>query len=297
MMWLGIRLGGAQAYDESTWARLIDGSVVTAEQARKIREEEQPGLIDDAYTLGVLANRLFDDGTDPTRFSQERWEEEIRRRPFAMSPQRKAAVEIAKRSAGLQCQGLANRVAVKIGTEVANAVKPMGWPIEREVLADDRESVLVGDTGARERALAGIRDAVAQGVELGEGAKKVRSRILEHLNDGARDLDRIASTELQRAHDMGRAHDIAERYGADARVFKRTGKDACKSCHAAYDDESGQPRIFLLSELQANGDNFGKKQKEWLPTVGPLHPNCHCTLYRMPTGATFDDEGRIVLAH
>lgn len=60
-------------------------------------------------------------------------------------------------------------------------------------------------------------------------------------------------------------------------VFKRVNQDAalCPSCKKAYLVDGTQiPKVFKLSELQANGTNYGKKSSEYLPTITPLHVNC-----------------------
>ena len=52
------------------------------------------------------------------------------------------------------------------------------------------------------------------------------------------------------------------------------------------------PRIFKLSELQANGNNIGiKNPNNWKATVPCLHCNCYCILIylNIPRGFSLDD--------
>ena len=65
----------------------------------------------------------------------------------------------------------------------------------------------------------------------------------------------------------------------------------CSSCRRAYLNNDGTPKIFKLSELEANGTNIGKKQKDWLPTLGMMHPSCRCLLqeFEFLPNTTFND--------
>ena len=62
----------------------------------------------------------------------------------------------------------------------------------------------------------------------------------------------------------------------------------------AWDPEKKKPRIFLLSELEANGTNVGRKRRDWLPTVGAVHPWCREILLDIPKGWGFNDAWEIV---
>ena len=65
----------------------------------------------------------------------------------------------------------------------------------------------------------------------------------------------------------------------------------CSSCRKAYLNSDGTPKIFKLSEIEANGTNIGKKQKDWLPVVGMMHPHCRCLLqeFEFLPNTTFSD--------
>jgi hypothetical protein len=67
----------------------------------------------------------------------------------------------------------------------------------------------------------------------------------------------------------------------DQLVYKTVISDArlCQWCRRFYTNADGTPKLYKLSELQANGSNFGKKKRDWLPTVGPTHPRCRCQLH------------------
>lgn len=67
---------------------------------------------------------------------------------------------------------------------------------------------------------------------------------------------------------------------AKVEVYKRVINDAslCPWCSSFYTEADGQPKIYELSELQANGTNEGKPKSAWLPVVGATHPRCRCQL-------------------
>lgn len=66
----------------------------------------------------------------------------------------------------------------------------------------------------------------------------------------------------------------------------------CKFCIKFYTTNGigSKPRIFKLADLMANGTNIGRRQKDWLPTVGPVHPFCRCVLNYLPDDYVWSDE-------
>ena len=74
----------------------------------------------------------------------------------------------------------------------------------------------------------------------------------------------------------GRADEIVEENdGEDPYVYVVSRPNCCKYCRKVYQTPNG-PRIFKLSELQANGNNIGiKNPNNWKATVPCLHPHCY----------------------
>lgn len=64
-------------------------------------------------------------------------------------------------------------------------------------------------------------------------------------------------------------------------VYKVVKNDGhlCQWCEKFYVEASGEPKLYTLAELQANGSNYGKLKSEWLPVLGKTHPRCRCVLY------------------
>jgi hypothetical protein len=110
-------------------------------------------------------------------------------------------------------------------------------------------------------------------------------------------MQRLAATEMQFAREEGAAHELQRgRDPKDVRVAKMPTPDACKDCVRLHltDGKGSAPRIFKLSELQANGTNVGRNRQAWEATVGPVHPWCECALLEVPDGWGFDEHGAMV---
>ena len=90
----------------------------------------------------------------------------------------------------------------------------------------------------------------------------------------------IIGTELNRASNWGAMDAILANNPAmgphELMVYKqgnKPGHGACKYCAKFWYLEDGiTPRVYLMSELAANGSNIGRKAKDWMPTVDSTHP-------------------------
>lgn len=120
----------------------------------------------------------------------------------------------------------------------------------------------------------------------------VISEIGTKTGDWARDLGRIAATEMQTVYSEGRAAQIERDEGKEAQVFKTVYPQACRFCIRFYTTSGigSKPRVFKLDELRANGTNVGRKQKDWLAVISSTHPWCRCDLGYVKPGYIWDDE-------
>lgn len=275
-----VQTGGPAAIPPEALQRLIDRGLLTPDILAQIQAGDAPALLDDAMLTGLFLSRLGEVGEDAATWNDDQWEAEIKRRPLPLTSEDTDAVAIARRGVGIYGQGLANRVEDGVGKIII------------EHLDADRTRAIVGDDARRERILAGVSDAVAEGAEMGLGARTIASRILDVTEEGARDLLRFATTEATNVHEQAKARDLSRRRG-DPLVYKRPRRGCCKDCERLYLRDDGHPRVFRLSEITDNGNNFGRKRDEWLATIDATHPWCSCSLHYMPEGHDFDDEGRI----
>lgn len=145
-----------------------------------------------------------------------------------------------------------------------------------------------------------VEQVVPEALKNNTERYKVIQQLREMSNDWERDWHRVAHTEMWDAKVRGEAQAIfngespLSNKKGETRVFKRPAPNACSSCKKLYLEPDGiTPRIFTLSELQAYGNNYGKKQRDWVPTLGTLHPNCLCPLSVMPDGYHFNSIGQL----
>ena len=130
---------------------------------------------------------------------------------------------------------------------------------------------------------------------------QVIQQLREQSGDWKRDWHRVAQTEMWDAKLQGEAESIIQGNSpmsddkGDTLVYKRPAPDACAKCKQLYLESDGvTPKVFKMSDLLSNGTNYGKKQSDWVPTLGVIHPNCCCTLGIMPKGTKFDGNGNLV---
>lgn len=200
---------------------------------------------------------------------------EARRSP-PLTPEERGALDWARTSAATHITGLGDRFAGDLATRAVEA-----------------------DRGQRKRYEQLIRDQVALNIEKRQSWRKLASEIGDATGDWSRNLKRIAATESHGAMQAGIAAGLKKREKKEAEdiyVAKQPAPDACADCvrlHLVAGPGSA-PRVFKLSELEANGTNVGKKRKGWKAVVGATHPWCGCELIHVPEGWAFDADGNLV---
>jgi hypothetical protein len=237
-----------------------------------VGEEEAAGQgadpVGDAWLAGMVLARLRDlqDQADHLGegLTYDQVEEELRRDPVTLGPVERRALQAARNSAGQYCRGLGNTV-----DEELRAVA---------IEADDAQAAWF-----REH----IEEATAEAIARRSTVDHLRSELGHRTDDWARDLERIAATELKNAHSEGVASYIEEEAGDQALVAKIPNPGACPSCLEAYTTDGATPRVFTLAALRANGSNVGRKARERKPVVESHHPHCDCELVQVPAGYTF----------
>lgn len=110
----------------------------------------------------------------------------------------------------------------------------------------------------------------------------------------------IVNTELSRASNYGAVDAILHNNRAkppeEIRVYKvgPHDGDTCEYCYKFwFMPDRVTPRVYLLSELIANGTNHGRKQKDWMPTIDITHPHERHILVQLGLGSGFDKSGNV----
>lgn len=225
-----------------------------------------PQLIDDAFAYGQLVALLRDPKLATKSPAEIAKLVEERKLPLQLSQQEKASVEVARQHAGQYVVGLGTRVAGQVMAAVTGA---------EANLTPERMVEIIADKTAGNRARRETIDSL-------------RSDLGHAMGNWTRDWQRIAMTESNNAIQEGTASTIEKQDGAEQLVSKMPRPDACPDCKRLY-LRGGQPIIFKLSELRANGSNVGRKKRDWKPTIEAIHPWCGCVLVRVPAGMEWID--------
>lgn len=146
---------------------------------------------------------------------------------------------------------------------------------EREALAWARSRAAENITALSERVRRQVVGEVLENIQTRGSIGELKSNLGHLQEDWHRDWERVAATEKHNAMQHGMASHLRKEYGDDVWVAKRAMGDACRHCVRLHVGPDGHPRIFKLSELEANGTNVGRKAADWLPVVGATHPHCH----------------------
>jgi hypothetical protein len=262
-----------QDYHSAFVVNVVGPTAVAPEILARLKAK---GLVDiriqsiqDAYIYGQLLAHL--DNPAIARMTYTQFRDFIKRNPIPMTLVEKQAVKMAEASAGQYCAGLGNRVDMATGATLIEA-----------------------DAALRNQLKDVIRTETAEAISRRESVQKLASNLGHATGDWSRDWRRIANTEVQQAMQTGLADRYREDYGTSVRVAKVPMPDACEHCKRLFLGPDGKPRIWRLADLQAFGTNVGRKTRDWVPTVGTVHPHCQCQLIRVPKGFGFDALGRMV---
>ena len=202
--------------------------------------------------------------------------------PSYFSPAERAGLVSAHKVAGGYIRGLGALYADELSAHIYEA-----WNGEELLNTPDAER--------RRQKLKVIREEVGAAVLTKPTAREVARRIRQRVGDIARNFDRIAETELQAVHNEGQIFQAVELDGEEARVARIPESGACSSCRALFiDPTTDSPRVFMVSDLAANGTNVGRPRRSWSATAYPVHPNCRCDTIPLSPDQTVTASGRIV---
>jgi hypothetical protein len=241
----------------------LGDSVLTSDELDKLKRaglirSNVRNMVADAHTLGKVMALLPISERAGTNFDS------VLRAAKKMKPMtgvEKQAVEYAKEKAGVYIKGLKDDMIRRVTAETART----------------------GETALRR-----IQDGVKQAIVNRETRSELASNLFNIIDNKGRDWLRVAHTEINGAIQNGVYREIrdASDDGAEQLVYKRPNPDACVHCKRVYLQSDGvTPKIFKLSQLADT--NVGLKARDWLPTIGSVHPWCNCQLMVVPEGHDF----------
>lgn len=137
-----------------------------------------------------------------------------------------------------------------------------------------------------------IRDEVLTGLKNRDSIKKIISNLGHKTGDWSRDFSKSVEYISHSALNEGKAAMIERKEGKEAKVYFIVQPNACKHCvkHYLTAGEGSQPRIFTITQLEANGSNIGKKVANWKATIHSMHPYCRCLMQTYPEGYVWDGD-------
>lgn len=230
---------------------------------------DKEDLISNAYTIGKMY------ANDPShKIKLKEFFEKYKYELAPTSEREKYAMKHVAQSVSNHLNNLQN----KVQTNIENLLNNVNISYRNENLTETVSNV--------------ISEGIKQRKTIGQVASQLRSV----SQDTYKNWKLIATTEMATAMTLGEADAIVARKQDPnpnkIYVFKTVTKDAalCKTCRNAYLMPDGvTPKIYTLSELQANGTNYGRKSSELLPTITPIHPGCRCNLVELPIGWGFEN--------
>lgn len=245
--------------------RAVPPEVQRALEDAGVTVPKGPQLIKDAFAYGQVLTALADPNLAAKPPAEVR--RTIAANPIPLTDEERASVDVASQHAGQYVVGLGTRVAGQVMAAVTGA--------EADLTPEDIVEI--------------IRDKTAANRQRRETVDQLKSALGHAVGNWTRDWQRIATSESNDAIQEGVAATIHRRHGGDALVSKIPRPDACPDCKRLYLDDEGNPRIFLLDELRANGSNVGRPRAQWKPVIGSTHPWCGCMLVRVPPGMHWED--------
>ena len=220
------------------------------------------------YHFGKLSQILGN--FNASRLSYDQFAQYLQKGQYLpFSPVERNMLEISKQRTYSHLKGLGNGIKRDVTNTVNNVT---------DATRDAYENI--------------IKEKISRGIQDRQSLSEIVSEIGHRTGDWQRDMGRIVDTEMNNIMQEGRARVIKDRTGDDAKVYKDVYPGACRHCIRLYLTAGigSKPKVFLLKELTANGDNVGKKVANWVPTLGAVHPWCRCTLHEYKEGYVWDEE-------
>jgi hypothetical protein len=245
-----------------------DKDILTAAGIDLTKYTNSKGVIEHAYLFGILSEALGDNRAKNMSYNQ--FLKFIKSGNFIpLTEDEEFALEQLKNRAYTDLSSLGNRIAVGTSNTIIKANQKQQNNLQMIV-----------------------RNKAIDAVKYRKSVTQLASELGHATEDWERDWLRIAYYLTHEAYNTGRAKSIFKQYGDDAEVYFTVLEGACKHCMRLYltdpDDINSEPIVFKLKDIIANGSNIGRKADELLPTVGPIHPYCRCTINRKDPNTEWD---------
>jgi len=231
-----------------------------------IKQLPKTGTVDEAFKFGMLSDAIGHKRAKLMNYATfKKWLSGSKFLP--LTAVERGALNVAKLQTYSDLKGLGNKISRDLTQTFIEVDKRQRQKYQKIVAKEVKEGILNRST-----------------------ISELSSELSHKTGDWARDFDRIADYVLHDSFTRGKAEQIAKTYGNNAYVYMEVLSTACPSCRGLYLKPNGEPKVFPLSYVIANGSNIGRKQKQWRVTTPPLHVWCRCELFVVQPGYDYDPE-------
>jgi hypothetical protein len=277
MNWLTVKLLGKELVSKEELAELKNYG--------KLPSGDEVGLVERSFILGrvsALSNKSEYKDLTLKKLSK------FQKRKF--SSVEKLAIREAKLHTAHRLNALADSAAAGASARLHQVTQDLLSDATVKEIVEDELALALAEKKTRQQLASSIGNKL--GTNLTSGFKK------------------LMVTEMHRAKTRGIAMAIANKVdiyassgGPESSVSVVPNRDACKDCHNLYLTDTGNPRIFKLKDLVAQGANSDEGVSHsrtrgyhmgWKPVMPPAHPNCFCELVYVPPGMSWED-GRLAV--
>jgi hypothetical protein len=273
--WLTVKLLGKEIVSKEDLSELKDYG--------RLPLGDEVGLVERSFILGrTSATGKKSDYKDLTLDKLSR----LQKRKFSNAEQ--LALREAKLHTARRIQAIADDAAAGASARVNDATQELLTDATVKQILEDEIAIALAEDKTRKQLANTVSNAL--GRDLTSGLKK------------------LMVTEMHRAKTRGVAMAIANKVdiyassdGVESVVSVVPNREACEDCRNLYLTETGNPRIFKLSDLIGQGSNSdsgvshsrkGGLHLGWKPVLPPAHPNCYCELTFVPPGMAWEN-GRL----
>lgn len=219
------------------------------------------------FHLGILSNILGDERVNKLTY-QELINYIERGNYIPLTAKEKAVIQSIQMQSMADIRSLRGRIFQDINNVVGSE-----FAVVRSNQEEFMRQIILNDTASR------------------QSRRNIARKIAGLTGDWSRNFDKSVQYISHTALNEGRLAMIerrAEEVGKPPRAYFQVQIDACDHCKKAYLKKDGEPKIFTIKQLQVNGTNIGRKQKDWLPTISALHPHCRCLLTEYIEGSVWN---------
>jgi hypothetical protein len=218
-----------------------------------------------SFKFGILSEALSKSQAEKLEY--EDFRKYIKSPKFIpLSKQEQLVLDSIKKQTTNDIKGLAEKAANEIGDRI---------------LTEER----------RQQMIDAITEEEQKAVEERKSMKQLVIDIQDRTEDWGRNFSKIVDFRSNTAFQEGRVMAIKNE-DENSLIYKQVYAGSCKHCIRVYltNGIGSEPRLFTPAELEANGDNIGRKSNDLKAVIGSTHVHCRCTVHKKLPGTKWNPE-------